>query len=192
MKIITGCPRSGTGFMSKLFSYAGIPCGHEQIYGCDVGYRTVNFEAESSWMAMPFLRRHKDIIHITRDPLKVISSLWGMEGLENIEDDYISFVYHHLPDIAEYSGLEKYMYFYTEWNKAIEKHTDNRYKLEDINKDKRKFISQFIEPEEIYVKEDYNGFVSRRKEEPPKLTLKDLPRGKVKRQFKKLSKRYGY
>jgi hypothetical protein len=32
--IITGCGRSGTVYMAKLFSSIGIPCGHESIFDC--------------------------------------------------------------------------------------------------------------------------------------------------------------
>ena len=193
MIIITSCPRSGTGFMAKLFTFAGIPCGHEQIYGFGEGHKVLYPKADSSFMAVPFLKRHKEILHIVREPLKVVSSLWAMKGLElEYVDKYMGFVFDNLPSLHDYEGLERYMHFYIEWNKKIEEHTDNRYRLEDICKDKKGFISQFIEPKAIYEEEDYNSLKSRTGQAPTQLKLKDMPKGKIKNEFIKLTKKYGY
>ena len=32
--LVIGTGRSGTGYMSKLLTSNGKPCGHESIYGC--------------------------------------------------------------------------------------------------------------------------------------------------------------
>ena len=72
--IITGCGRSGTGFLSKLFNDNGIKCGHESYY--TVNNRGQLYEAESSWLATPHINEFKDkkIIRLIRNPVSVIKS----------------------------------------------------------------------------------------------------------------------
>ena len=192
MLLFTGMPRSGTGFISKLLTEAGIPCGHESVYGFDkqgtkgevikVNFgKQGNWKAESSFMAAPFLEGH-DVIHITRNPLRVISSLIENKALKQ-DDQYTKFVYQNLPTLKNYEGIDKYLHFYIEWNKMIEPHP--RHKIEDINKDKEKWLSQFIKPEKIYTNETYN-----RRTKPN--YLNETPESKLKEDFIKTANRYGY
>lgn len=193
--LITGCPRSGTAYLSRLFTYAGLPCGHEQKYNnipSDVSpdnFRTIvpaikNPKAESSWWAVPHLKNHDKIIHITRDPLKVISSMMKHSFLEGQD---IAEVARTLPKILELQGIERYAYFWTEWNSIIEKHTKTRYTVEEIDKNPRRFLAQFIEPKAIYFNNHYNSWGKYEQK-----TLKDIPAGEIKDNFIKKLKQYGY
>lgn len=186
--IITGCPRSGTGYIAKLFTHAGIPCGHEQKY---YNYQSVNLtshvknpQAESSWLAIPHLHKYKNILHIVREPMKVISSMMNVDFLQEGE---MEFVAEALPDILKLEGIERYVYFWTQWNMLIEKHTDKRYRIEDINKDPRKFITQFIEPKVIYINNHYNTWGKYIVK-----TIDEIPNGSIKRDFIKRMLKYGY
>lgn len=181
MLIVTGTPRSGTGFMSQLLTKAGIPCGHEQIYGFEGGHRVVDPKAESSWLAAPHLKKHKDIVHIVRDPLKVISSQKKYEFLHD-NGDFAKYAYEHCPGILIKKGFDRYMYFYIKWNEMIEEHTDRRYKVEEID------VKEFIEnPKEIYDNDKYNTDNVARY-----YTLDDIPESPLKEEFKQKIIKYGY
>lgn len=83
--VVTGCPRSATGYMSVLFNALNIPCTHEvaciertamsdlmRWYGQPVDC------GESSWLAWAFLGvipGPVQVIHVQRNPWLVIDSL---------------------------------------------------------------------------------------------------------------------
>ena len=189
MLLITGTPRSATGYMAKIFTYAGIPCGHEQKYNIDHSqflHKVPKPTAESSWLAVPNLQKHKNIIHITRDPLKVISSMMKANFLEDNKPD-LDFVEKTLPKIKKYNGIERYVYFWTEWNSLIEKHTKNRYRIEDINENIEPFLRKFTKPKAIYIDKKYNSWG-----EYKQITLNDIPQGQIKDKFIRKMKKYGY
>ena len=102
--LVTGMPRSGTVYMARLLTSAGLMCGHESIFALDgiegaiqalsdeyVKTSVVSNDvpeswfnhrtqvAESSYLAAPFLDHScladTRIIHVVRNPLLVISSL---------------------------------------------------------------------------------------------------------------------
>ncbi len=130
MKIITGTPRCGTNFIASLFTQAGIPMGHECYYGLPYGGTWMEtMRGEASWLAAPFLERHTDVIHIVRNPIKVISSMKHDKFLDEPFNPYAEFAIRHLPTILDYEGLDRYIHYWIEWNKKI---NGNRYKLEDI------------------------------------------------------------
>ncbi len=189
--IITGAPRSGTGFVAKLLTEAGFYCGHEQLYGFGAGLRVKNQKAESSWLAVPYLKKHKKIIHIVRNPLKVIGSMIGGRFLESemVEvNPWTQFAFKHLPSLKNYQGVERYVYFYVKWNKRIEKYTDKRFRLEDIDLDREEFVKKFIrKPRKIFKDKTYNAGKVR-----VNLLIEHIPNGKVKRELLKMANRYGY
>lgn len=73
--VVTGTGRSGTMFMSRLFSSLGVPCGHEEVFTID-GFNTWNWgrlQGDSSFCALPHIhslnRLDTAILHVVRDPL---------------------------------------------------------------------------------------------------------------------------
>lgn len=82
--IVTGTPRSATGYASLLFQELAIPCSHERIFKprgalSDVlGWYTHGNAGESSWLAWAFLGLLPDkvpILRTLRNPWKVVDSL---------------------------------------------------------------------------------------------------------------------
>lgn len=82
--IITGCGRSGTKFLSELLNYNNIECGHEDVFAISGFKGWGQFEVESSWCAAPYLKHPsymnnvKRVIHVVRDPIKVVSSFYRL------------------------------------------------------------------------------------------------------------------
>ena len=83
MFVITGSPRSATGFASTLFTNMGFDCGHEKIFRPKATlYEVVEWAknergCESSWLAWMFLSWLPDpiVFHTLRNPWNVIDSL---------------------------------------------------------------------------------------------------------------------
>lgn len=139
--IVSGTPRSGTGFMSQLLTSGGVNCGHEMFFGMPgCGFFINDAIAESSWLSAPFLEREKEkgtkIIHITRDPLKAISSMMNLEFLHNPPMNiYSIYSIQHTPGIMQVEGFDRYAFFYIFWNSMVSKYADHTFKLEDLVKD---------------------------------------------------------
>ena len=76
--------------MAKLLTSAGIPCGHEAIFGKTVTPRP-EFRADSSFHAVAHLghpvAKGAQLIHLVRNPLKVIRS-WMHGGTSPTNDDW--------------------------------------------------------------------------------------------------------
>jgi hypothetical protein len=194
--LITGCPHSATGYMYKLFESAGMVSGHESIYGNSIkpkftrkeyikgfikkpefkkGMKELNkiylkkLEVESSWFAAPFLNDFLDdtkIIHLTRNPLKVIRSISRSHYFENEESNKLStkFIMNYIPDIFSYENeIDRSTFFWIKWNELIEERLKNhknniRVKIEDINQDPEGFLRSIgvSSTKKLYLDINYN------------------------------------
>lgn len=79
--LITGCGRSGTGYISNYLTGAGIKCGHEDVFTLNGFKGWKDYEADSSWFAAPFLDELDGdvrIVHIVRHPDKVVNSFYRL------------------------------------------------------------------------------------------------------------------
>ena len=147
--LIVGCPRSGTVYMAKLLTELGFPCGHETIFNekgiflspedwklSDISVETTgsfwvnprSIVADSSYMAVPFLGMipdHVNIIHIVRNPIKVVRSL--VHGLNYFQKHYPAnpweeFIEQYLPETFVFEHpIERACFFYYSWNQMIKK-----------------------------------------------------------------------
>ena len=101
---------------------------------------------EASWLAVPFLNRDfkiSTIIHLVRDPLKVVASLVtdGFLMDETFHQNlYSQFVKRYLPQVFDYDGMDRFLFFWIYWNRFVEDHRDFFCRIEDINKDPKKIF----------------------------------------------------
>lgn len=158
--LVTGTGRSGTVYLSRFLTSIGLMCGHESIF-TPAGYDEAvlrlqddlrntsqvssNSEhewfspnqqvAESSYMACPFIDRplleNTKIIHLVRDPIKVISSTHidanFFDPSQMNQISYMNFVVQHLPELSCIDNrLEKNVMFYILWNRLVEKKSKSR------------------------------------------------------------------
>lgn len=74
--VIVGSGRSGSGYIARVLTEAGVPCGHEQFWSGD-GSRLDGLLADSSWCALAHgLTDFSGVIaHQTRHPLDMVSSM---------------------------------------------------------------------------------------------------------------------
>lgn len=86
MFVITGCGRSGTKYISNVLKNNGIKCGHEEVFTYKGIRNTEYYDGDASWYAPAYfdeINKNVKIIHLVRDPIKVISSFYRI-GLFSI------------------------------------------------------------------------------------------------------------
>lgn len=222
--IVTGTGRCGTVYAAKLLTELGIPCGHESIFNenginkepklsycsthsilenkkLESWVDTNQIIADSSYLAVPFLQNSEikniPIIHIIRNPLKVISSFVQSLNYFNNEspgnDPWQNVIYNTLPELSGISTqIEKACYFYVNWNKKIEECKKDRdyiqIKIEKINSSAKFF--EFIKksPKQTTIDKNTNQFKLRYGD----FTFNDIPNGKTKKEFIEICKTYKY
>lgn len=149
--IIVGTGRCGTVYVAKLLTAVGIPCSHERIFtnkgivdkkkDSDVaswsGLKApIKVVAEASYMAVPYLDHpyltHSQIIHLVRDPIKVIQSFGNkLQYFRHKPNPWESFIYTHLPELKEIKDpITRCSAYYVLWNLKIEKKDCTRIRLE--------------------------------------------------------------
>lgn len=157
--LVTGTGRCGTNFMANLLTTIGLPCGHEAVFTPDGWERAseilagrlrpensdisrdgtilsegMNLVGDSSYAAAPFLDKvDTAVIHLIRDPIKVVASLAG-SGFRNFAEafpvnyadipdhfEHEKFLYDHLPELREeMPQIDRACLFYLRWNEMIE------------------------------------------------------------------------
>ncbi len=226
--LVTGTGRCGTLFMSNLLTSAGFPCTHEAIFTPD-GLEWANkvmageepivnskisrgdclsdakakeeIVAESSFMAAPFVQQiNADIIHVVRNPMKVVGSMIGdvfknfsnphPTHFEEIPDHitYEKFIYDHLPELSEeMSQIDRGCLFYLLWNRMIEESGKVKFfhRIEDDTTKLREFIG--YKEAEWYSNKKCNSFSSSKK-----LRIQDIKSPRIRDEMADIMKRYGY
>lgn len=158
--VITGTPGSGTRYMAKLLTDAGVETGHEAAMPAPyedgrlrIG-RSIGL-GEVSWAAAPFLR-HFDMptVHLTRHPVKTISTLVSMKWGITYRDALARLV----PGLFDFGfGPEQMAYYWLRWNAYAE---DAEYRMQVEKPDiavlhvLAKKASTLIGPEELRAARD--------------------------------------
>lgn len=152
--LITGCGRSGTGFLSYVFNENGIKCGHEYLYGINeingINEIKIKNDAECSWLATAFIKELHSKIHLIRlirNPILVIKSFVDLDLFipKNKNSPYIKFIAKNIKIDLNKSIFENSIIYYLEWNRLFDKFIENR-KFKIINFDeliKKKSVDLF-------------------------------------------------
>lgn len=124
--VVTGCARSGTQYTAQVLQNLGLRCGHEKVYlhsdELDFEKRWEDRDADISWLAAPYLNElPKDsvVLHLLRDPLKVVTCLVSHKLLTSDEQSTY-FMRRHVKEISEGSDLERAVWYVLRWNQLIE------------------------------------------------------------------------
>jgi LPS sulfotransferase NodH len=138
--IIVGTGRSGSGYLSKLLTLNGIMCGHEHSFNPSRhGPIQHPYQADSSWLAVPYLDNYihnTKILHVVRDPIKVLESLTTRgffktkiyRKVNDPGDKFYKFVEKFLPEINTIEcPVHTAIYFIIHWSKMIEKAIGTQY-----------------------------------------------------------------
>jgi hypothetical protein len=125
--LVTGCARSGTGYCAALLSRVGIACGHEALFTpvaqpAEQDGWPSGVEAESSWLAAPFLAqlpRGTLVVHVVRDPAATLRSLWRI-GLFRTRSIYRAFAERHCAPLNHGEPIERTAKYWLRWNELVE------------------------------------------------------------------------
>lgn len=127
--LIIGHPRSGTGYMSKLFQYFGFEVGHERVWkhGVSAWQFTVDTESIPPWCKSK--RGNYDfkyIIHVVRNPKNAIPSIFYTEDTRKASREYRQFhlFENGLSNLNKKSEVSHSLASYREWNNLIQLKND--------------------------------------------------------------------
>lgn len=168
----------------------------------DKWYDPSKTRAESSYMAAPFLQHEllKDtkIIHVVRDPLKVLSShIFDVRFFDKNLDDpiqkhYQNFVFSILPELNSIDNeIERGCYYYTQWNKLIEENHQGQYLLHRVEDGLTDKLISFLEVDDCtkaIQDKQINSWNKGRKN----LTLNDIHFCNKKDELIKMGTKYKY
>jgi tetratricopeptide (TPR) repeat protein len=140
--VFTGPGRSGTGYISRLLTEAGILCGHEIVFGpytTSIDWR--EFDADSSWLAVPWLSTLGAdvlVVHLTRDFLPCAQSWAGVgqfdENAHPNHGPYLDAVERFAPGILQMDDrLARIASYWTIWNESAARRSNCHLRIEDVN-----------------------------------------------------------
>ena len=193
--IITGTGRCGTKWASEILRSVNIKCGHESVFNVSGFRRSLisEYDADSSWMAAPFIDslgdKGIDVIHLLREPISTIRSFMAYPDLFGGPLMAGRYGREHCDELKRAkSELERCVIWYVAWNEKIEKcvpHTQ-RVKVEDGQESLLRVASIDERPEKEIGVMNHSG-----KTDGVKLSWDDIPR-KYKARLCSMSVRYGY
>ena len=115
--LVTGCARSGTGYIATLLTALGVPCGHERVFnpltlgkGDELLWPDAS-PGESSWLAAPFIPNLPEevlILHQVRETVAMIRSKVRTRFFE-VPTWYKSFAERVCPELLNGSPTERAM-----------------------------------------------------------------------------------
>ena len=168
--VVTGTPRSATGYAALLFRDMAIACTHERVFkprGALIDildwYDSAS-SGESSWLAWAFLGvlpGRVPVLHTVRDPWKVVDSLAHPNNilpkrasLDRNKQQFRECIRRYCPAVFDYDGdIDRAAALVVHWNARIEEAVERfdcpytRYRVEDISEST---VSGLLEAVDVY------------------------------------------
>jgi len=139
-----GHPRTGTGYMAKLYQAAGLDVEHEGIGKDGTSCWTFAVSDESwfkSWKGTRNDYEWKYIIHNIRDPNDALPSIFYAEDMDNTSS--VEFRRKHLNINTNLSKLSQSIQSFLGWNKLIQSLELNlKVKVENCVEKVEKFLKE--------------------------------------------------
>lgn len=141
--IVTGAPRSGTGYASRVLTAMGLNCGHESVYGLRPDPNRHHLLGDSSWLGLVAAETGHftgTVIFQHRDPRLVASSL--VEGVRHMSmsDPYLLFMLSN-SDLGMFEpGSDKSVRhwastFVVDWMERCRRVADLSWSVDDLSRD---------------------------------------------------------
>ena len=130
--LVTGCGRSGTGYMCKFLKASGVLVLHEYMGKQGSVSWLMGAEVDKApWGPLSKNYKFKHIFHQVRDPVKVIQSFYNVPPLATWE-----WIQNILPQIKDTDPLlTKCAKYWIYWNKMVEEKAEWTYRIEDFDTD---------------------------------------------------------
>lgn len=203
--LILGHPRSGTGYISKLFTSYGVNIGHETIDEHGIScwtFVTLNCnhfngvpKSKSQKSIKGIARqdlKYRHLVHNVRNPFDVINSIYQTEANTHSQ---VFRLLHAVPKIdSNLDTLSQTILSVTRWNKMIsELKPEIIFKVEDCAEEVKDYLEKlkFSVADSLFMDTQYN---TRKKSKSNKLTIddyKDVP-AYILKELDEYCKTYGY
>lgn len=128
--LVTGCGRSGTGYICAFLKASGLDVHHEYM-GADgsVSWLMGATVDEAPWGPLAKDYRFDHVFHQVRNPIKVIQSFYNVPPLATWE-----WIGRCLPQIkADDPLLTKCAKYWVYWNKMVTKKAEWTFRIEDFD-----------------------------------------------------------
>ena len=209
--LVTGCGRSGTGYVANLLTALGLPTGHEAIFnpvnlrGDEVVWPE-ELPGESSWLGAPFLGclpPETVVLHQVREPVAVVRSFLRIRFFET-PSPYLDFAVEHFPELESGPPEERALRYWIGWNQLVELATElgagayHRYRLEDVDaplvEEILRALDQPLDSDRVreVVEKSPRDYNSRGAKATDTITWSDLERLPLAAEARELAARYGY
>ena len=136
--VVTGCPKSGTGWISRVYQSVQIPCGHEKIYTIfGINPWGNDIKGDSSWMAAGYLDQidfnDVAVFHQVRHPLKMVAT-FADSGQWHPLGDYEKWQMERCSLMKKYiDPVDIAAACWIDWNGLIMKYpVAKRYRVRDV------------------------------------------------------------
>lgn len=117
--LVVGHPRSGTGYMAKLFQAYGFDVGHERMGEDGISAFQYAADAEAPWThCRRGAYKFGTVIHVVREPRKVIAS--AAATLHNASWEYM---HRFVSFPCDACSVARAVWTWVGWNKLIESWT---------------------------------------------------------------------
>lgn len=132
--VILSTGRAGSGYIARLLTAAGVPCGHEAVY-TPRAVLPAERPVESSWLALPHVEAGFDgaVFHQVRHPLAVVSSLLNGQMQANWALPFAHYQQAHLHGEYPDDPTEFAIRFVVDWNLRCELVAEETWRVEDVN-----------------------------------------------------------
>lgn len=145
--------------------------------------------ADSSYLAAPFLKEFScSVIHVVRDPVKVIQSFCNYIGYfksETPSNQFESFIYDHVPELkGKMPVYDRACLHWIRWNQMIESNFLHR--VEDGPDSIMKFLGAIGEP---FMDNTVNSYRRHTKE---RFSIDKISSKEIRDEFIALGRKYGY
>lgn len=134
--VILSTGRAGSGYIARLLTDAGVPCGHEDVFKFTrKGFR--GLKADSSWLALPYVERGEfdgRVFHQVRHPLDVLSSLLNGDMEANAAKPYAHYQQAHLHGDYPTGDYRTFaVRFVVDWNRRCEQQAEQTWRVEHVD-----------------------------------------------------------
>lgn len=223
--IVTSTGRSGTLYVANLLTSLGVRCSHEGVFtnqgiekaieilngfeeiknsevsegdNLSVNFHEEDYVADSSYMSAPFLHifENSKIIHIVRNPFKVVSSFVKFGYFLNTTPTeqennpshiaYEQFIYNNIPELSEkMHQIDRAFLYYIKWNQLIEKNKIDLFCQVEQSENK---IKNYLNKDGNH----YNNKKCNTRGEVTQVNFSQIKEKFIKNQVKDICEKYGY
>lgn len=156
--LVTGCGRSGTKWLARCLTEAGLDCGHERAFTV-ADHGGSDWSAEVSWLAAPWTPiADAHVVHLVRHPLDVIRSRVATQVFEHRDrgrneagdpkptlGPWGAFAYRWCPAMVDAPGpVWRAAAHWVQWNRLVV--ADELLRIEDVDAATVTRLARLVDP----------------------------------------------